>query len=171
MTGRPLRASDASSRKQLQIDPLRRASLASRGAPCTTKLKVLAPVALRLCARRVFFVQALDQIRPALGRRPFHKGVEIGLKRIPETPRRIHGPPAHDCARSWDSSGDSSGQKTPTAPSGSALRDRPVNGVPAHPKRGLVGRRNFCATARRQPSRLGPPSEGAGSARRRIGAR
>ena len=88
-------------RQQLPLHSLRRSSLAPR-APRTSKLKVVLPMARRLFARCAVFVQALDQIRPALGRRLLHKGVKIALKRAPETPRRIHGPSAHDGARSWD---------------------------------------------------------------------
>jgi hypothetical protein len=90
----------ASQRKELEIDPRRRASLAHRGPPRPFKPRVPA-VTLRLGAGCVFLVQALDQIRPALVWRLLHQGVEIGLKRTPETPRQLQGPPVHDRARSW----------------------------------------------------------------------
>ena len=102
MTRRPLSRCKASRLQKLPLHPLRRSSLAPRGPPRTSKLKVVLPMARRLFARSIVFVQALDQIRPALGRRLLHKGVKIALKRAPETPRRIHGPSAHDGARSWD---------------------------------------------------------------------
>ena len=121
-------------------------------------------MARRLFARSIVFVQALDQIRPALGRRLLHKGVKIALKRAPETPRRIHGPSAHDGARSWDVLWRKNAKCSERFRTARPARDWSARASRAGD--GLLCRRNFCAPCK--SARQNPESPGASAHHRRA---